>query len=43
MFLRSGVVDRTQIYSDESGNLFVDINGVKHKYPKPLNVERKNY
>ena len=43
VFLRSGVVDRTQIYSDESGNLFVDVNGVKHKYPKPLNVERKNY
>lgn len=41
VLLHSGVADRTKIYSDENENLFIDINGVKHKYPKPLDIERK--
>ena len=38
----SGVADRSQIHADENGDLYITINGEKHKYPKPLDVERKN-
>ena len=38
----SGVADRSQIHKDENGDLFITIDGVKHKYPKPLDVERKD-
>lgn len=37
----SGVADRSQIMSDEKGDTFIIVDGVKHKYPKPLDVERK--
>ena len=37
----SGVVDRSQIHADENGDLYITIDGVKHRYPKPLDVERK--
>ena len=36
----SGVADRSQIHTDENGDLYITINGVKHKYPKPLDEER---
>ena len=26
---------------DENGDLFIIIDGLKYKYPKPLNVERE--
>ena len=41
VFHREGVADRSQIQDDGNGNLFIVIDGVKHKYPKPLDVERK--
>lgn len=37
----SGVADRSQIHADERGELYIIIDGVKHRYPKPLDVERK--
>lgn len=37
----SGVADRSQIHADENGNLYITIDGVNHKYPKPLDEERK--
>lgn len=37
----AGVADRSQIHADEDGNLYIVINGVRHKYPKPLDEERK--
>lgn len=37
----SGVADRSQIHADENGDLYITINGVKHRYPKPLDEERK--
>lgn len=37
----SGVADRSQIHADENGDLFITIDGVKHRYPKPLDIERK--
>lgn len=37
----SGVADRSQIHEDENGDLYITIDGVDHKYPKPLDVERK--
>lgn len=40
VLLHIGVVDRTQIQVDENGDTFIAVNGVKHKYPKPLDVER---
>lgn len=42
VFSRSGVADRSQIHSDENGDLFIIIDGIKQKYPKPLDIERKN-
>lgn len=36
----SGVSDRTQIHQDEKGDLYITIDGVDHKYPKPLDIER---
>ncbi len=42
VLLRSGVVDRSEIHEDENGDLYVIIDGVKHKYPKPLDIEREN-
>ena len=38
---RSGVADRSQIHEDENGDLYITIDGKRHKYPKPLDVERK--
>ncbi len=39
----SGVADRAKIQTNEAGDTFIiDAHGIKHKYPKPLNVERKN-
>ena len=37
----SGVADRSQIHADENGDLYITIDGVKHRYPKPLDEERK--
>lgn len=37
----SGVADRSQIHADENGDLYITINGVRHRYPKPLDEERK--
>lgn len=36
----SGVADRTQIHEDANGDLYIIIDGVKHRYPKPLDKER---
>lgn len=36
----SGVADRSQIHEDDNGDLYIMIDGVKHKYPKPLDKER---
>lgn len=37
----SGVADRSKIHADENGDLYIIIDGVKYKYPKPLDVERR--
>ncbi len=42
VLFHTGVADRSQIYTDENGDLYITINGIKHKYPKPLDVERKH-
>ncbi len=41
LFSHSGVADRSQIHEEENGDLYISINGIKYKYPKPLDVERK--
>ena len=41
IFSRKGVADRTKISKDENGNLWIEINGEKKKYPQPLDIERK--
>lgn len=38
----SGVADRSQIHADENGDLYINIDGVEHRYPKPLDVERRS-
>ena len=40
IFLHSGIADRTQIQSDDNGKLFIIVNGERHEYPKPLDIER---
>lgn len=41
VFAHDGVADRSQIHTDENGDLFIVVDGVRHKYPKPLDMERK--
>ena len=41
VFQRSGVADRSQIHTDEKGDLYLIVNGQKQSYPKPLDVERR--
>lgn len=42
VFERKGVADRTKITKDENGNLWIEIDGKKKKYPQPLDIERKS-
>lgn len=42
IFLHSGVADRSQIHMDKNGDLFIIVDKIKQKYPKPLDIERKN-
>lgn len=41
VFSHSGVADRSQIYTDGNGDVYITVGGVKHRYPKPLDAERK--
>ena len=38
---RSGVSDRSQIHTDEKGDVYIIIDGEKHRYPKSLDKERE--
>lgn len=42
VFSHKGVADRTKIIKDDNGDLWVEINGEKKRYPKPLDIERRN-
>lgn len=41
VLFRSNVADRSQIVSDENGDVYIVIDGKRYAYPKPLDVERK--
>ncbi len=41
VLFHSGIADRSQIHSEKNGDLYIIIEGVKHRYPKPLDIERK--